>query len=98
MGVVRSATYLGRSPSAEVRSPASTRHQITWPPVRQVDDAGRISLVDDRPVTEDGSIDAGSSPSWFIPEAEQLPTDDGGAGPDSLEASTPDGQTAQGAP
>ena len=40
----------------------------------QVDDAGRISLVDDRPVTEDGSIDAGSSPSWFIPEAEQLPT------------------------
>ena len=64
----------------------------------QVDDAGRISLVDDRPVTEDGSIDAGSSPSWFIPEAEQLPADDGGAGPDSLEASTPDGQTAQGAP
>ena len=46
----------------------------------------------------DGSIDAGSSPSWFIPEAEQLPVDDGGAGPDSLEASAPDGQTAQGAP
>src|SRR4029453_7394990 len=59
----------------------------------QVDDARRITLVDDRPVTEDGAIDAGSSPSWYIPEAEQLPLEDGGAGPDVLGASAQDAQS-----
>jgi hypothetical protein len=56
-----------------------------------VDEAGRISLVDDRPVTDDGSIDAGSSPSWYIPVAE-LPVEDEGPSPDALAAGAADSQ------
>jgi Tol biopolymer transport system component len=34
---------------------------------------GKITLVDDRPITDDGSIDGESPPEWFIP-ADQLTT------------------------
>ena len=33
-------------------------------------DDGSITLLDDRAVTDDGSIDAGSTPAWFIPADE----------------------------
>jgi Tol biopolymer transport system component len=36
----------------------------------EFDDLGRITKVDDRPVTSDGGIDGASTPSWFIPPAE----------------------------
>lgn len=36
-----------------------------------IDDAGKITLLEDRPVTDDGSIDGESPPEWFIP-ADQL--------------------------
>jgi Tol biopolymer transport system component len=35
---------------------------------------GKITLVEDRPVTDDGSIDGDSPPEWFIPP-DQLPAD-----------------------
>jgi Tol biopolymer transport system component len=35
---------------------------------------GKITLVEDRPVTDDGSIDGDSPPEWFIP-TDQLPAD-----------------------
>lgn len=35
---------------------------------------GKITLLEDRPVTDDGSIDGDSPPEWFIP-ADQLPAD-----------------------
>ncbi len=35
-----------------------------------IDDRGKITLIDDRPVTSDGRIDGGSTPSWFIPADE----------------------------
>jgi Tol biopolymer transport system component len=59
----------------------------------EVDEQGRISLVDDRAVIDDGSIDAGSSPSWFIPPDERLPMEADGADPDAVQADAPDGQT-----
>ena len=37
-----------------------------------VDDRGRITKVDDRPVTSDGLLDGMSTPSWFIPRAERV--------------------------
>jgi hypothetical protein len=33
-------------------------------------DDGSISLVADRPVTEDGNIDGESPPEWFIPPSD----------------------------
>jgi Tol biopolymer transport system component len=33
--------------------------------------SGAITLVDDKAITEDGSLDAGSPPAWFIPAAER---------------------------
>ncbi len=38
---------------------------------------GKITLVEDRPVTDDGNIDGDSPPEWFIP-ADQLPDATGG--------------------
>jgi dipeptidyl aminopeptidase/acylaminoacyl peptidase len=38
-----------------------------------IDAAGKISLVEDRPVTDDGSIDGESPPEWFIPADELTP-------------------------
>ncbi|MEA2026021.1 MAG: hypothetical protein U9O18_04960 [Chloroflexota bacterium] len=35
-----------------------------------IDDRGKITLIDDRPVTSDGRIDGESTPSWFIPSDE----------------------------
>ena len=37
-----------------------------------VDERGRITKVDDRPVTSDGLLDGMSTPSWFIPRAERV--------------------------
>ena len=34
---------------------------------------GTITLVDDQPVTNDGAIDASSSPAWYIPEDQLTP-------------------------
>jgi Tol biopolymer transport system component len=56
-----------------------------------VDEARRITLVDDRAITDDGAIDASSSPSWFIPEEERVEDADPElVDPGALQASTAD--------
>lgn len=37
----------------------------------EIDDKGKISLVDDRPVTSDGEVDGESGLSWYIPRSER---------------------------
>jgi hypothetical protein len=56
---------------------------------------GSITLVDDRAVTDDGSIDAGSPPAWFVPEEQLggLPTGESTApattqGPEAIGSAT----------
>jgi hypothetical protein len=48
---------------------------------------GRITLTEDRAVTDDGSIDGESSPEWFIPGQLRTPTGGEEAGPAELDAS-----------
>jgi len=36
----------------------------------EIDDKGKISLVDDRPITSDGEVDGESGLSWYIPRSE----------------------------
>jgi Tol biopolymer transport system component len=36
----------------------------------ETDERGKISLIDDRPVTSDGGVDGESTPSWYIPPGE----------------------------
>jgi len=37
----------------------------------EIDDKGKITLVDDRPVTSDGEVDGDSGLSWYIPRSER---------------------------
>jgi Tol biopolymer transport system component len=37
----------------------------------EIDERGKISLIDDLPVTRDGGVDGESTPSWFIPASER---------------------------
>jgi Tol biopolymer transport system component len=63
---------------------------------------GKITLVDDRPVTNDGSIDGDSPPEWFIPEDQRMtsaaaaPSEPDALGDPSVD--TPASQAAGGAP
>ncbi len=50
-----------------------------------VDEQGRITKVDDRPVTSDGLLDGVSTPSWFIPAAQRTAATPGA----SAEPTTP---------
>jgi Tol biopolymer transport system component len=47
----------------------------------EYDERGRISMIEERPVTSDGGIDAHSAPSWFIPPDELPVLDDGEGDP-----------------
>jgi Tol biopolymer transport system component len=44
-----------------------------WLATLSTDGSGAITLVDQRPVTDDGLVDAESRPSWFISPEEQKP-------------------------
>lgn len=46
-------------------------------------DVGGITLVDTKPVTQDGSLDATSPPAWFIPIADRTPPPVAPAAPSS---------------
>ena len=37
----------------------------------EIDGKGKITLVDDRPVTSDGEVDGDSGLSWYIPRSER---------------------------
>ncbi len=49
---------------------------------------GKITLVDDRAITDDGSLDGQSRPAWFIPSDESAAQGDGAAGATDEGAST----------
>lgn len=40
-----------------------------------IDETGKITLIEDRPVTDDGSIDGESPPEWFMPADQLTPRD-----------------------
>lgn len=57
---------------------------------------GKITLVDDRPVTNDGSIDGDAPPEWFIPEEQRVsPASEVPTEPDALSGPSADGPAAQ---
>lgn len=53
-------------------------------------DAGGITLVDTKPVTQDGSLDATSPPAWFIPVDQRTPPPQPPAAPTDLPTDVPD--------
>ncbi len=53
-------------------------------------DTGGITLVDIKPVTQDGSLDATSPPAWFIPVDQRTPPPQPPAAPTGLPTDTPD--------
>jgi hypothetical protein len=62
----------------------------------EIDDKGKITLVDDRPVTSDGEVDGESGLSWHIPRSERSRSVD--AAEDAAEAETLDEDLLEGAP
>jgi Tol biopolymer transport system component len=65
----------------------------------EIDDKGKISLVDDRPVTSDGEVDGESGLSWYIPRSERSRSVDAGEPVDeSDDAGADDEDLLEGAP
>ena len=52
-------------------------------------DSGGITLVDTKPVTQDGSLDATSPPAWFIPADQRTPPPQPPAAPTGLPTDEP---------
>ena len=72
--------------------------------VATLDTTNGLSLVDDKPITEDGSLDAISAPAWYIPADQRTPVATEQPGPIGtsapadtfapLDTSAPDASTA----
>jgi hypothetical protein len=52
-----------------------------------IDERGNITLLSDQPVTIDGGVDGGSSPSWFVARSQRSDLDPA-ASDDSADASS----------
>jgi Tol biopolymer transport system component len=47
-----------------------------------------LTLLDDKPITKDGTLDASSTPAWFVPAARRTPVPTAGAAPAATAASS----------
>ena len=64
----------------------------------EVDDKGKITLVDDRPVTSDGEVDGHSGLSWYVPKSERSRSVDQAEGDDPEASESPTDDALEGAP
>jgi Tol biopolymer transport system component len=64
----------------------------------EVDEAGKITLVSDRPITSDGEVDGHSGLSWHIPRSERSRSVDRDEGDDAEASAEPAADALEGAP